>query len=214
MALKKFPSGVLIPLLIIALFLSGCATPKRVEPPPSAIPERARWESSLSVRDIKANRGQSLTIAVLGERAGRLRLEASAIMGVPVASMVLSGDEFRCAIYQRKTFYQGPATEDVLQQLFKVPLSPNLLHQVMFEIAPQGTDWSCRQTPQKVLEECQSERAQTRVRWQRKGDERVIRIDGPGYEATWAVSKPRTEVQFRDGTFRLEAPAGYRLIQL
>lgn len=208
---KMFRLGVVVASII---WLSGCATSKKQEPPPPSVPDKARWETSLRVRDLRADRGQSLTVAVLGERSGRLRLEASAVMGVPVASFVLSGDEFRCAIYQKKTFYQGKAEEAALEQLIRLPLSPRLLHEVMFELPPKGSDWSCRYTPQRLLEECSSERGQTQVRWQRRGDERTIRITGPGYEATWAFAKPRTEVQFKDETFRLEAPAGYRLIQL
>lgn len=196
------------------VLIAGCATSKKQEPPPPDLPEKARWETSLRVRDLRADRGQSLTVAVLGERSGRLRLEASAVMGVPVASFVLSGDEFRCAVYQKKTFYRGKADEAALEQLIRLPLSPRLLHEVMFEVPPKGSDWTCRYTTEKRLEECSSERGKTQVQWRRNGDERTIRINGPGYEATWAFAKPRTEVQFKDETFRLEAPAGYRLIQL
>lgn len=193
-------------------FVVGCATkPKEEKAPP--IPEKARWESSLRVKDLRADRGQSLSVAVLGEREGRLRLEASAIMGVPVASFVLNGDEFRCAVYQRKSFYQGKAEANALEPLLRLPLSPRLLHEVMFEIEPRGSDWRC-QSQQGRLEKCSSEKAKIQVLWERSGDERTVRIHGPGYEATWAIAKPRTEVQFKDETFRLEAPAGFRRIQL
>lgn len=207
---KIFPSAFVAAVTLF--FLAGCATTKKEEKAPP-VPDKARWESSLRVKDLRADRGQSLTVAVLGERDGRLRLEASAIMGVPVASFVLDNDQFRCAVYQRKSFYQGKAEANALEPLLRLPMSPRLLHEVMFEIQPRGSDWTC-QSQQGRLEKCSSEKAKIQVLWERKGDERTIRIHGPGYEATWAIAKPRTEVQFKDETFRLEAPAGFRLIQL
>lgn len=193
----------------MALFLAACAgTPKA----PIEAVNVAHWETKMRLKDLEKNKSHSLSVDVLGERGGAMRMDATAILGYPVASYVMTPEEFRCAVYTSKAFYQGPVTETALRPLLKVPMSPVVLRQVAFDEPLSG--WKCTRGADGKVQSCESAVTRVSATWKREGAHRVVSFKGPGFEMEWAFGAPRTDVQLKDSAFVLEAPRGFRVIRL
>lgn len=207
MTYKTFLIGV-----VAGLFLMSCAS--KAPRPQGASFQKARWETKLRVRDLERDKTQSLSVDVLGERGRALRLEASAILGIPVASYVMNPEGFQCAVYPKKIFYEGGLSENALEPLLKFPLSPTVLNHVAFDEPLRGGDWRCMNGPDGLVVSCASAGKGLKVAWNRKEDEKIVRIESAKFQMDWVFNDPKTEVQFKEGTFRLDVPSGFRVIRL
>ncbi|RYZ85088.1 MAG: hypothetical protein EOP06_16865 [Proteobacteria bacterium] len=197
------------------LFLASCAT----QPKPMISGKeisKAQWETKAVVRDLKANKSHSLSIDVLADYPQNFRMEVSALMGVQVASLVLSDQNIKYVLYHQKRAYEGKATEASFLPLMNVPLHPVNFMNVALDKPMQGSGWSCARGADKMVSECQQEARGIKVQWSDRtveGQKKVL-ITGPTFEMRWLFKPPQTDVQFKEQTFRLEAPAEFKSIQL
>lgn len=212
MSNKTFPR--LLSLFCAAFALASCQSQPKA--PSQAVVNEAKWESRLRIRDLNKKSSQSASVDVLARKKTKeMRLEMSALMGVPVASFVMNDSEFSGALYRQKQFIQGPLSERALQPVLRIPLSPQLIRDLVFDEAPRGGDWRCqRESATQLVSTCQSKSRQLDVSWDRKSELRTARVRHPNFEIDWVFQPPSTEVQFKDGTFVLSPPQGFRVIQL
>lgn len=203
-------------LFYVSLFLISCATqPKKISSVETAL-EKAQWETKAVVRDLKANKAHSLDIDILGRYPGDFRMEVSALMGVQIASLVLNKDEISYALYRQKKFFQGKASEASFLPLMNIPLHPVNFMNIAYEHPMQGQGWNCTRGADHLLSECVQAARGIKVQWvdrTAEGQKKVL-VSGPTFEMRWLFRPPRTEVQFKDETFRLEAPTAFKTIQL
>jgi hypothetical protein len=200
----------------ISLFLVSCATQPKKTMPPGAAVEKAQWETKAVVRDLKANKSHSLDIDILGNYPKDFRMEVSALMGVQVASLNLHDQDISYAIYNQKKFYQGKASEASFLPLMNIPLNPVNFMNIAYDNPLQGSGWTCDKGPDGKVSECNQAGRGIKVQWSDRtpeGQKKVV-IAGPSFEMRWLFRPPQTEVQFKDETFRLEAPADFKTIQL
>ncbi|HRO66023.1 MAG TPA: hypothetical protein PL182_00510 [Pseudobdellovibrionaceae bacterium] len=198
--------------VFIATFLVlGCQTaPKAVD----ASADELQWESRLRIKDVKKNKTQSVSADVLARKSsGEIRIEMSSL-AIPLASYVMDAKGFSCALYRQKAFYEGPLKENALQPLLRMPLSPVLFRQMLFDRPMSGGDWACKKGADGLVASCSSAQRQLAVVWERKPESRTVRVTHPGFEIHWVFNPPSTEVQFKENTFRLEAPRGFKVIRL
>ncbi|MBX3039813.1 MAG: hypothetical protein KF789_03765 [Bdellovibrionaceae bacterium] len=198
--------------VFIALFsVVGCQTaPKAVDSSANEL----QWESRLRIKDLEKNKTQSVSADVVARKAaGEVRIEMSAL-AIPLASYVMARDGFSCALYRQKVFYEGPLKDDALQPLIRIPLSPVVFRQILFDQPITGGDWICKQGGEGLVESCTSRRRQMQVNWERQPQNRTVRVTHPGFEIHWVFNHPSTEVQFKENTFKLEAPRGFKVIRL
>lgn len=201
-----------ISLLFVFSVLSACATkPTKI----AADFPQARWDTKMRITELAKEKTQSVNVAVLGVRKGPIRLEASAIIGIPVASYVMNQNGFRCAVYGgQKVFYEGGLSEASLKPLLKFALSPVVLKNIIFDEVITGGDWKCARGADGQVTDCRSQSRKLAVTWARIGALRSVKVMAPGYQLDWDFGVAQTEVQFKDGTFNLEAPSGFRVIHL
>lgn len=188
--------------------LASCASAPKAPVSLTGV-DKARWETKIKVKDLKTEKTQSVSLDLLGEKNGRLRMEATALMGFPVASYVLAGGEFRCAVYNQKRYYAGPASAESMRTLLKVDLSPGLFRDVAFEQEPAG--WTCRKDAVGVQACTKGDLA---VTWERMAGGKKVHIASPQFEIDWVFGAPKTEVQFKQDSFHLEPPQGFQIIRL
>lgn len=205
---KRFSSWTVLATMLMA----GCASnPVRTT---GAI-ERGRWDSTMRVHDVEHDKNRSVTVVVMAEKAGPLRMEATALGGFAnVASYLSDKDGFRCALYHPPLFFQGGNSENALKPLLKFPLSPVIVHNIVFDEPVRGSDWKCEAGEDKLVSKCQSASRRMSVDWSRHEGSRSVRVESPGYQMDWAFDPPKTDVQFKEGTFRLEPTPGVRVIRL
>lgn len=202
--------------VLMGLYLASCATQPKKALPPGATIEKLQWETKAVVRDLKANKSHTLDIDILGDYPKNFRMEVSALMGVQVASLTLHDAEINYALYHQKKFYQGKASESSFLPMMNVPLHPVNFMNIAYDLPLQGSDWSCSNGADHKIAECSQNGRGVKVVWGERtpeGQKKVL-ISGPSFEMRWLFKPPQTEVQFKDDTFRLEAPAEFKTIQL
>ncbi len=175
--------------------------------------DRAQWVSRIKFENLKNGSFQSATIDILGERAGSLRLEISAIFGLPVASFVLTPQEFRCAVHQEKVFYTGAPSLN-LKSVLNLPINPQILRAIIFELPLKGGDWGCLKNHQGQVTTCSSKTSQLSIDWTRSGENKNVLVQGLDFKLEWFFESPQIKTQFAPNTFQLEPTRGYKLIQL
>jgi len=205
--------------LAISLFLVSCGTRqvKPTAPLSTGGPQKAQWETKAVIQDLKAGKSHSVDIEVVGDYPTKLRMQVSAVMGtVQVANLALNDDEISYAIYTQKKFFQGHANEGSFMPLMNVPLHPRNFASIAFDAPMRGSGWACAKGPDQLIAECTQASRGIKVQWTERtaeGQKKVL-ITGPSFEMKWLFRPPQTEVQFKDDTFRLEAPSEFKTIQL
>lgn len=204
-------------LPVAAILLISCGTkPVKTGSAPGAAFQKAQWATKAVIRDLKGNKSHSVDIDILGDYPGRLRMEVSALMGTQVASLALTDDEIRYAIYSQKKFFQGKASEGSFLPLMNIPLHPRNFMSIAYDAPISGGGWDCTKGPDGFFSECYQEARQIKVQWSDRtaeGQKKVL-ISGPTFEMRWLFRPPQTQVEFKDETFLLEAPAQFKTIQL
>ena len=202
-------------LATMFLFISCTTAPKKTSSGGARL-QKAKWETKAVVRDLKANRTHSLDIDILGDYPKSFRMEVSVLMGVQVASLALNNEEVSYALYHQKKFYQGKASEASFLPLMNIPLHPINFMNIAYDNPMRGAGWVCTRGTDSAIAECSQTARSIKVVWSDRtpeGQKKVI-ISGPSFEMRWLFRPPQTEVQFKDETFRLEAPAEFKTIQL
>jgi len=203
-------------VILTSLMLASCASQPKKPLPSGAALEKVKWETKAVVRDLNANKTHSLDIDILGDYPKHFRMEISALMGVQVASLALNNNEVKYALYQQKKFYQGRASEASFMPLMNIPLHPLNFMNIAYESPLLGAGWTCTRGLDKALSECNQAARAIKIQWSDRtpeGQKKVL-ISGPTFEMRWLFRPPQTEVQFKDETFRLEAPPEFKTIQL
>ncbi|MEK2689612.1 hypothetical protein [Bdellovibrio sp. GT3] len=198
-------------ILIAALLLNACATKPVVEGPLV----KAEWQTKAMIRDMKANKSQSVSIDMLAIKNQRVRLDVTAIMGFQVASLVMSPKEIAYAIYPRKEFYYGKNSEKSIERIIGLSLHPMNLANIAFDEPVRGPGWTCEQDISKLIKSCENQQRSIRVDWKDRteGQKKVV-ITAPQFEMQWLFKAPQTEVQFKPETFTLKQPDGFKAIQI
>ncbi|MBS1969261.1 MAG: hypothetical protein JSU04_03095 [Bdellovibrionales bacterium] len=203
-------------LLPLMGLLISCATAPKAPPVAPGSLKQAQWDTKAVIRDIKANKSHSVDIEIAGDYPGKLRMDVKAFMGTSVASLALNNDDIRYAIYPQKKFFEGKANEGSFMPLMNVPLHPRNFMSIAYDLPMRGTGWDCKKDPSGLPSECDQASKGVKVQWTDRtpeGQKKVL-ISGPTFEMRWLFKPPQTEVQFKDETFSLEAPAEFKTIQL
>ncbi|QDK36275.1 hypothetical protein DOE51_01005 [Bdellovibrio sp. NC01] len=192
------------------LTLSACAT----KPVQEGTYEKAQWETKALIRNLKEQKTQSVNIDIMAIKDQRARFEITALLGFQVASLVMSPQEISYAIYPEKKFYYGKSSESAVARMIGLPLHPMNLAYIAFDEPMRGVGWKCY-AASGVLLRCENPQRQINIEWKdrEQGQKKVV-ITAPQFEMQWLFKAPQTEVQFKNETFTLKQPEGFKAIQI
>lgn len=201
-------------ILILSLGFSGligCAS-KTIQ---SGSFQKAQWESKALIKDSKQNKNQSVSIDILAIKNDRARFEISALLGIRVASIVMSQREISYALYQQKLFYYGRNSETAFARVLDLPLHPMNLSNIAFDEPIRGVGWKCQLDATGMISACENPGRKLNVQWteRNQGGKKVV-INAPDFEMIWIFEAPQTEVQFKNETFTLVQPQGFKAVQI
>ncbi|MBO9665677.1 MAG: DUF4292 domain-containing protein [Bdellovibrio sp.] len=200
-------------LLLLALGFAACASQPSAPTGPIQV---AQWETKALIRDLKANKSQSVDIDVMAVKNQRVRLDVTALMGFQVASLVMSPKEIAYIIYPEKRFYFGKSSEQAMNKIIGLPIHPMNLTYIAFDEPIRGTGWTCELgVTDGLISKCENQKRAIRVEWKDRteGKKKVV-ITAPQFEMQWLFKSPQTEVQFKPETFTLKQPEGFKAIQI
>ena len=201
-------------LILLPFFIWGCASSKKKEVSTSSA-SAVQWESKAQVRDFKQNKTNNLSIDIIAVKNSKMRMEVSATMGYPVASFVSTPSDVKLAVYTQKKFYYGPNSNLALKRAINWPLEPHVLHNIVFDLPIKG--WVCENGQSGLVSLCKKKTTSGDIiiSWpdRKEGSKRVI-VQAPQFEMQWQFKSYSVVQQPREETFQLEAPSGYKLINL
>ncbi len=170
------------------------------------------WETKASVRDIRKNKTNQLTIDLVAIKNLKLRMEASATLGYQVGSLVMTTTDFVAVIYPQKKIFKGPLNEQSLGKTFNIPIPPSALYAIAFEEAIRGKNWKCQYDANKLISQC--ENGLSKVEWlNRKENSKLVKITSATIEMSWFFKAPERK-EITPELFIAELPSGYQTLEI
>lgn len=194
-------------LVVSALIVSGCATkPLRYDQQ-----KEGNWQAKALLRDKRAGQSTIVHLDVNAIQNEKLRLDVTAALGHPVASLVMDGDQLTYVLMESKQYYQGASTATALKPVLAVPLSPRLLYNIFFDLPIEDKSWSCTQDKEGYLSECREAGSETVVRWTgRQGRRKLVSVEHPNGLVQINVSAFQPKVEAK---FELNPPKRFKAIR-
>jgi hypothetical protein len=192
----------------------GCALKMKKDAPMSATTDAIpmSWETKASIKDIRKNKTNQVSIDVVAIKNQRLRMEASATMGYQVGSLVMTAGEFVAVIYPQKKIFKGPLNERSLTKTFNMPIPPMALYSIAYDEPIRGTNWKCMLDSNKIISLC--ENGVTKVEWlNRKEGAKLIKISSATVEINWFFKSPEPK-ELTPELFVAELPDGYQVQEI
>lgn len=191
--------------------LTGCQTvPVQTDQQPEG-----QWQAKALVRDKRAGNSAVVSLDINAKQnEQKLRMDVTAALGHPVASLVLNGDQLTYVLIENKTYYKGPATASALKPVLTLPMDPKILFNVMFDLAIEDKSWTCTKDSKGYLTECKDLAAELTIKWsERKGRRKLVNLDHSTASVQINVSSYQPKVEARDKLFELNPPKSFKSLR-
>lgn len=174
--------------------------------------KEGQWGSKVLVKDKVKSKSFIVNVDIQAVRDQKLRMDVTAAMGTPVASLVLDADEVKYILFRQRRYYEGVASNKALKPILSVPLDPRLFYNLLFDQPIADKSWSCTKDEKGFLAVCESPAEGLKVTWKdRKGRRKAIYIehDKASLQMNLSSFSPRA-----DEVFSLQAPKSFKKYRL
>jgi hypothetical protein len=206
----------------IALLLEACSTQ-------SLAPTSHRsgeWSAKAQVTEMSTGKSQQVSLDIYSVWPQKMRIEATAILGIEVAVLAVEGGHFNLILPREKKYYSGPNSEKALQNVFKVPLNPEWLINMTFDQDIKGPGWICGTENTAELDQeqdsvpariCRNAKYSLKVEWrERSGDRKRVVITNATHQlqllyksySEWDSTKAQEGAE-KGSFFKLSIPEGF-----
>lgn len=194
-------------LLLLIIFLSGCATQPLQSFGPS---EAIIIQSKAQIKDDKETNTVKIEIALWPRKA--IRLEITAGLGISVATVLLTADEIVYALHSAKQYVSGPFNDKTLYPVFKKKIDPNILWKIINNLPMANLNLICKNDSLKRPLICNSPDG-TVITWS-YGESPHKRIDiiSNKFEMSWIFKEQSLLNSSQNRTFVLKKPENYQEI--
>jgi len=179
------------------------------------------WSARAQITELSSGKSQQANLEIISVWPQKLRIEATAILGITVAVLTVDQGRFQLILPREKKYYEGPNSEKALQNLFKVPINPEWLIRTTFDQDIKGPDWICltqsgddEKSRSRV---CRNEQTKVSVTWKDKqGDQKRVIWTNPTHEvqivyksySDWDATKVQDNGN-QSTPFKLTIPEGF-----
>lgn len=184
---------------LTAFLLVGCASStKNLTPNAFETSSKAKFEDKI---DKEAN---SLSIDIIHIPNEIVRMDVSGLLGIKVATILMSPKWIKCAIHTQKTFLEAPFSAKAFKPIFGQEIDPkflwNVVHgQIYKDGVYAGTDVKTELTSGKLGQ----------------FQPRRLTIENSKMKLLWLLkSQKGLVVNSQNETFVLNPPDNYKLVQL
>lgn len=167
------------------------------------------------IRDKEQARSYIVILNFNAVKDERARMDVTSTLGTGVASLVVAPTEVRYVLLDSKRFYFGSPQLDVMRPILAIPFDPRWLHNILFDMPIEGSDWSCQRGEADFLKECVNSKVNLKVSWSaRSGERKTVFIEHPKAEVQINFQSFQPKVQDRKNLFVLEAPEGFQKLRV
>lgn len=198
-------------LFVVFLCFVGCqSAPKRY-----AEVFEGQWRAKALVKDLEESRSYIVNLNINLIKNERARMDVSTALGTGVASLVVADREVRYVLVDSKRFYVGAAQANVMRPILSIPFDPRWLNNILLEEPIQESGWTCARDGAGFLKQCQESRMGLKVIWsERNGDKKTVLLEHSKASVQIKVQSFKPKVEERKNLFVLEAPEGYKKLNL
>jgi hypothetical protein len=170
--------------------------------------EQGQWEAKALIKDKAQSKSFVVHVDAQARKMKQLRLDVTAALGTPIASLVVNGDSLRYILFQQKKFFDGKANDKSLASVLSLPMDPRLLYNILFDEAFADKIWNCSKDKKGFVEKCVSSRDDLSITWKdRKGRRKTIFIQHPKAEIQMNILSFKPQV---DEVFELKTPPAFQ----
>ena len=204
--INNFLAGIFVVSLVV-----GCATtPKRYDQV-----KEGQWKTKVLVKDRVNNKQHIVNLDVNAVKRQKLRLDATTPAGMHLASLTLSGKKVEYILPREKKFYKGNSSAGSMKALVSVPIEPELIHNIIFDLPISNKEWSCTKDAKGYLAECTRDKDGLNITWlDRKETSKLVKVDHK--KAQLQMNFVQFEPKLRKSNknlFSLRAPKGYKVLR-
>lgn len=194
----------------------GCSSSKvNSDLPINTNLQGSKWETKALVRNLKNKKSNTLDIDVLCTDRDVSRIEVSAFLGMQLASIFISSEKIKLALYSEKKFYYGKYDPKTLENIIGIPLSPFNFLNIANDKPIKDSGWICKQNNNGLPDQCQNSDKSISISWtDRNQGEKKVSILSPNFEMVWFFKSLQTQVQFKYENFNLKQPDGFKAIHI
>lgn len=200
-------------LIAAAIFNFSCSH----EPVRQSGLQKAKWETKLQMKDLERQALYPLYADIIGFKNEKMRIEFSAILGLPVATLVLNKGSFQAIVYKEKKYYAGKLDDQTLQKILKVPMSAQWIYAIAFDENIRGANWNCETSmleKTSAPQACVNNKMGYEIQWSRKDDAtKLVHVKTQKIEVNWYFQAPVTEFEDKPESYELKVPEGFQVIK-
>lgn len=197
--------------LVCAVILVSCQT----TPTRYSVQNEGHWQAKSLIRDKVAGRSAVVALDINAKRESRqMRIDIQAALGHPVGVMAMNEDRLTYVVFEEKRYYSGSASSASLKPLIGVPLDPQILFNILFDLPIPNKDWTCSQDAKGFLKECRQTSQGLSIRWdERRGQRRSIFVEHSAGQLQLNLDHYQPKVEERAKLFEINPPKSFKPIR-
>lgn len=201
--MKKITLGISFALM----FLQAC-TSKPVQQAQAL----QSFSTQAYYQDKKTGRSQQLNLEVVAKKNQKLRMDAKVILGIHIATAVMTNDRLQVLVHPEKKYYEGAANPRSLQKTLGIPLYPLIFHAMLYRQAFKGSGWSCDAKNGKV-QSCKQRPSGMTIAWEDQEDALMVVANSNNFNLQWKILPPEN-VEEKPNYFEIKVPDSYSKLNL
>ena len=173
-----------------------------------------KWSSAAKIIEIKTGKSQALDLNFRAVKDKKVRLDVSALMGTPVASILLDNSKIEAVLIRQKKIYAGKPTSRVMKEALGFGFDPNLIFSVLFESIPSGEKWACTEDGDKS-KRCVGPKEDFIITWTgRKDIKRIVELETEEFKLVLSFSDYSPDDLANPKTYVIKKPKSFKVIEL
>ena len=196
---------ILYPMLVF--ILQGCASK-----PIQQTQAIQRFDTQAIYQDKSNGKTQQLTLEVVAKKNQKLRMDAKVILGLHIATAVMTNDRLQVAVHAEKKYFEGAANPKSLQKTLGIPLYPLIFHAMLYRQAFRGSGWSCEAKAGKA-QSCIQKPSGMSITWEDQEDATMVTANSKNFNLQWKVPPPEN-IEEKSNYFEIKIPDSYTKLNL
>lgn len=176
--------------------------------------EGGKWNSSVKIIENNSKKTHAFELAFKAIKGKKTRLDITAFMGTPIASMVIEDGKMEAAIIRQKKIYWGKPTSEVLKHALGFGFDPKVISSVIFETLPVGEKWDCN-IDTETAKRCVSPKEDLIINWENRNDlKRSVKLETAEFVVEISFNGYVPDELLEPKTFVIKRPKSFKVIEL
>ena len=147
------------------MFFSGCVT----GPKDFKTLKQGQWEARALIKDKVNSKTYVAILNIYAIRDKSLRFDLVSPLGDHLGTLIVNEDKVTLLNVGSRMAYTGKASRSSKLPLINIPIEPENLQAVVFNMPMSGAGWDC-QYNDTVVSECLNKKTKLKVEWDRRSD--------------------------------------------